>query len=93
MQIACSFQLPSIARHCLLYQWGHLYISQVDKHIRRLDADLARFEAELKDKVLNSQGSDSESTTKSEAAHEQNSFPCTLFTSRDERPAAFNGFL
>lgn len=24
----------------------------VDKHIRRLDADLARFEAELKDKTL-----------------------------------------
>ncbi|CAN7987963.1 unnamed protein product, partial [Ixodes pacificus] len=38
----------------------------VDKHIRRLDADLARFEAELKDKVLNSQGSDSESTTKTD---------------------------
>ncbi|XP_037512516.1 inhibitor of growth protein 4 isoform X2 [Rhipicephalus sanguineus] len=36
----------------------------VDKHIRRLDADLARFEAELKDKVLNVQGSDSESATK-----------------------------
>ena len=26
---------------------------QVDKHIRRLDADLARFEADLKDKTLN----------------------------------------
>lgn len=38
---------------------------QVDKHIRRLDADLARFEAELKDKVLNVQGSDSEGATKS----------------------------
>lgn len=24
---------------------------QVDKHIRRLDADLARFEADLKDKL------------------------------------------
>lgn len=34
----------------------------VDKHIRRLDSDLARFEAELKDKALNSQSSDSEGT-------------------------------
>ena len=32
---------------------------QVDKHIRRLDADLARFEADLKDKL---EGSDFEST-------------------------------
>ena len=31
---------------------------QVDKHIRRLDADLARFEADLKDKL---EGSDFES--------------------------------
>lgn len=30
---------------------------QVDKHIRRLDADLARFEADLKDKL---EGSDFE---------------------------------
>lgn len=29
------------------------FILQVDKHIRRLDADLARFEADLKDKTLN----------------------------------------
>lgn len=36
----------------------------VDKHIRRLDSDLARFEAELKDKAINSQSSDSESTQK-----------------------------
>lgn len=35
----------------------------VDKHIRRLDSDLARFEAELKDKALNLQSaSDSESS-------------------------------
>uniref|UniRef100_T1IVE6 Inhibitor of growth protein N-terminal histone-binding domain-containing protein n=1 Tax=Strigamia maritima TaxID=126957 RepID=T1IVE6_STRMM len=36
----------------------------VDKHIRRLDSDLARFEAELKDKALNSQSSDSEKKSK-----------------------------
>lgn len=34
-------------------------LSQVDKHIRRLDADLARFEADLKDRM---DGSDFEST-------------------------------
>lgn len=33
------------------------YSVQVDKHIRRLDADLARFEADLKDKL---EGSDCE---------------------------------
>jgi len=27
-----------------------VFVAQVDKHIRRLDADLARFEAELKEK-------------------------------------------
>jgi len=35
----------------------YLYILkciQVDKHIRRLDSDLARFEAELKEKALES---------------------------------------
>lgn len=32
-------------------------LGQVDKHIRRLDADLARFEADLKDKL---EGSDFE---------------------------------
>lgn len=37
-----------------------LFLSQVDKHIRRLDADLARFEADLKDKL---EGSDFESST------------------------------
>lgn len=36
----------------------------VDKHIRRLDSDLARFEAELKDKTLQSQSSDSDSQKK-----------------------------
>ncbi|KFM60716.1 Inhibitor of growth protein 4, partial [Stegodyphus mimosarum] len=32
----------------------------VDKHIRRLDADLARFEADLKDKTLNPHSSDAD---------------------------------
>ncbi|GAB6019761.1 hypothetical protein CHUAL_001311 [Chamberlinius hualienensis] len=36
----------------------------VDKHIRRLDADLARFEAELKDKAPQSLSSDSETQKK-----------------------------
>lgn len=38
-----------------------IFIFKVDKHIRRLDSDLARFEAELKDKTLQSQSSDSDS--------------------------------
>lgn len=32
-----------------------LFVLQVDKHIRKLDNDLARFEAELKDKSLTSE--------------------------------------
>lgn len=36
----------------------------VDKHIRRLDSDLARFEAELKDKAPQSQSSDSDTQKK-----------------------------
>ena len=41
---------------------------QVDKHIRRLDSDLARFENEIKDKssiAVMSAEEDSSSTTKS----------------------------
>ena len=38
------------------------YFKKVDKHIRRLDSDLARFEAELKDRSL----SDTENTSPSE---------------------------
>lgn len=50
-----------------VFVWGLFYFFliqfvvsssvQVDKHIRRLDADLARFEADLKDKL---EGSDFE---------------------------------
>jgi len=35
----------------LVFSLSHI---QVDKHIRRLDADLARFEADLKEKTLSS---------------------------------------
>jgi hypothetical protein len=39
---------------------------QVDKHIRRLDSDLARFEAEIQDKALsNSRNQDDSVSTKS----------------------------
>lgn len=31
----------------------NVLFSQVDKHIRKLDSDLARFEAELKEKSMN----------------------------------------
>ncbi len=38
----------------------------VDKHIRRLDSDLARFECEIQDKTLNSRGKSEENVGKSE---------------------------
>ena len=31
------------------HEHGKVFCSQVDKHIRKLDADLARFEADLKE--------------------------------------------
>ena len=36
-------------KHKIHTQFGFSYIWKVDKHIRRLDSDLARFEAELKE--------------------------------------------
>lgn len=36
----------------------------VDKHIRRLDSDLARFEGEIQDKTLNARGKSEEATAK-----------------------------
>lgn len=40
----------------------HYCILQVDKHIRRLDTDLARFEADLKEKQIESTDYDSTSS-------------------------------
>lgn len=58
-----------------------LFYIQVDKHIRKLDADLARFEADLKDKSSAAKlKSDSDSGKKSEwnsqdrFLHEENWF-------------------
>lgn len=36
----------------------------VDKHIRRLDSDLARFEGEIQDKTINARGKSEETTGK-----------------------------
>lgn len=38
----------------------------VDKHIRRLDSDLARFEGEIQDKTITSRGKSEETVAKSE---------------------------
>lgn len=42
----------------------------VDKHIRRLDSDLARFEGEIQDKTINSRGKSEEAVGKSENREE-----------------------
>ncbi|XP_045132957.1 inhibitor of growth protein 4-like isoform X2 [Portunus trituberculatus] len=39
-------------------------IDQVDKHIRRLDSDLAKFEAEIKEKALNNNKKEEETNSK-----------------------------
>lgn len=56
-------------RHSLLHQQRTF---QVDKHIRKLDSDLARFEAEIQDKAI--------SATRSidEGSQKRNVF-CTIF--------------
>ena len=55
IQKKCSFNLHNneFSFNCLL---------QVDKHIRRLDTDLARFEADLKEKQIESTDYDSTSS-------------------------------
>lgn len=53
----------------LLFRLCILYFCQVDKHIRKLDADLARFEADLKDKSSAAKlKADSDSGKKSKCA-------------------------
>lgn len=42
----------------------HLFYSQVDKHIRKLDSDLARFEAEIQDKAISATRNVEESSHK-----------------------------
>lgn len=41
----------------------------VDKHIRRLDSDLARFESEIQDKALSSRNQEEQSVGKSKAIY------------------------
>lgn len=41
----------------------------VDKHIRRLDSDLARFEGEIQDKTINSRGKSEEAVGKSKGGN------------------------
>lgn len=42
---------------------------QVDKHIRRLDSDLAKFEAEIKEKALNNNKKEEETNSKKSKLH------------------------
>ena len=51
----------------------------VDKHIRRLDSDLARFEGEIQDKTITNRGKSEEAVGKSEIFLKKNcSVPFTL---------------
>lgn len=40
------------------------FLPQVDKHIRRLDSDLAKFEAEIKEKALNNNKKEEDTSSK-----------------------------
>lgn len=46
------------------YQYSDIILFQVDKHIRRLDSDLAKFEAEIKEKALNNNKKEEETNSK-----------------------------
>lgn len=52
------FCIAGLMLICLL----SFFLSKVDKHIRRLDTDLARFEADLKEKQIESTDYDSTSS-------------------------------
>lgn len=66
--VSCLFILTVLYYQCYLTIMH--FIFKVDKHIRRLDSDLARFETEIKDKAstttLSAAEEDSPSATKSE---------------------------
>lgn len=59
--------------------------SQVDKHIRRLDTDLARFEADLKEKQIESTDYDSTSS-KGKKGMSINSFSVFLCSTSEPKP-------
>lgn len=63
--------------------------SQVDKHIRRLDTDLARFEADLKEKQIESTDYDSTSSKgkKGKSAHSFSVF--LILASKPKPPKEF----
>lgn len=46
------------------FQYSDIFSFQVDKHIRRLDSDLAKFEAEIKEKALNNNKKEEETNSK-----------------------------
>lgn len=54
----------------------------VDKHIRRLDSDLARFEGEIQDKTITARGKSEEAVGKSKSAHQLIAQLTTNSTSR-----------
>lgn len=64
-----TYEMVCIKHHLIFYMkyvqqsvgWSVFYL-QVDKHIRRLDTDLARFEADLKEKQIESTDYDSTSS-------------------------------
>lgn len=49
---------------CVCLSTLNLSRSQVDKHIRKLDSDLARFEAEIQDKAISATRNVEESSQK-----------------------------
>lgn len=58
---------------------------QVDKHIRRLDTDLARFEADLKEKQIESSDYDS-SSSKGKKSEEGRGCELREKSQREKRP-------
>lgn len=59
--------------------WQFLIPFQVDKHIRRLDSDLAKFEAEIKEKALNNNKKEEETNSKKSKLTVRVAFTITQF--------------
>lgn len=60
-----GFFLP----YCIIGLSNSVCFFKVDKHIRRLDTDLARFEADLKEKQIESTDYDSTSSKGNKSKH------------------------
>lgn len=90
-EIISASQLPAFTRTSLV-RLPSSSAPQVDKHIRRLDTDLARFEADLKEKQIESSDYDSSSSKGKKSEEGGGAVRCGQgFRGRRKRPTSALG--